>query len=84
MAHETWKDDAAFPIALQNGLSHDSHVDAGLTKLEYFSAKAMQSLIGAHVSRGVTQFDWEKSKAIANNAIIMAKCLIEELNKPRP
>ncbi len=31
-------DESASPIFLQNGLTHDCHVDIGLTKREYFAA----------------------------------------------
>lgn len=39
------KDMSAYPIYLQEGLSHNSHVDVGLTKRELIAAMAMQGLL---------------------------------------
>lgn len=39
------KNESAFPVFLQEGLSCNSHVDVGLTKREYFAGLAMQGLL---------------------------------------
>lgn len=63
----TRSDDLAFPF--------DS-VDAygmGLSKREYFAAMAMQGLL--------SHSDWTQHQFAAQNAVIFADKLIEELNK---
>ena len=38
-------EEPAFPLFLQEGLSHNAYVDPGLTKREYFAGLAMQGII---------------------------------------
>lgn len=81
-------DENVFPIFLQHGLSHDSHIEIGLTKREYFAAMAMQGILSDR--RSLDRID-EISKednvphasVLARLSAIHADALINELkNKP--
>lgn len=67
--------DNAFPVVLQHGLSHDSHVEIGLTKREYFAIMAMQGYIAAG-SNGMPN-----AQALAGYATNAADALLAELEK---
>jgi hypothetical protein len=67
----------AFPVFLQEGLSHNSHVDAGLNKREYFAAMAMQGLCANSIPGKHHEF-----KHQAMEAVRYADALIKELNTP--
>lgn len=71
----------AFPIVLQHGLSHDSHVDIGLTKREYFVAKALQGLCAnATWSENLTTDDWhEYTDRLTSASVEIADKLLVEL-----
>lgn len=69
---------SSFPIFLQDGLSYNSHVDAGLTKRELFAAMAMQGLLASWGNHDVTD-----SGDLASDAVRAADALIAELSKPK-
>lgn len=74
------KNQPAFPNFLQEGLSANSHVDAGLTKREYFAAMAMQGLLAntGGVSGNAMQTYHE---ATAIESIRLADALLHQLNQ---
>lgn len=59
----------AFPVAIG---PEDASID-GMSKLEYFSAMAMQGILSRHNDPGAAH--------VAETAVFMAKALIVELNK---
>jgi len=72
----TKANDNVYPVVLQHGLTHDSHVEAGLTIRELFAAMAMQGTC--------SNYDiWSNTSAreIAGHAVEQADALIAELNK---
>lgn len=75
--------ESAFPIYLQDGLTHNSHVDPGLTKREYFSAMAMMGILsnekGAQLEHGTTKVP----QHIAEHSVYLADLLITELNEEK-
>ena len=48
----------------------------GLTKREYFAAKAMQGIVGNHLMIDTDNWQW-----LSENAVKAADALIKELNK---
>lgn len=60
-----------YPVVLQHGLTHDSHVEVGLTKRELFAAMAMQGIL-ANDQAAYDPTVW---------AVRYADGLIVELNK---
>jgi len=73
----TNQEDPAFPFTWVDG-SGENNVEPGLTKREYFIARAMQGIMSnsnAHLTR---QSHFED---IAVDAIRIADALIEQLNK---
>lgn len=64
-------DEMAFPLV--ESTSDGNNVATGLTKLEYFSAMAMQGILARHSDPGAGY--------VAKVAVEMAKALIDELNK---
>ena len=62
--------DTVDAIFLQHGLTHDSHVDLGLTKREYFAAMAMQGLLSSDSRDAVDEF--VKYSVYAADALIKA------------
>lgn len=77
------KNTSAFPIALQNGLSNDCHVDAGITKREYFAAMAMQGILANHWCRNDfrDKINGLESNVVASQAIEFADAILKELEK---
>jgi hypothetical protein len=71
-------DESVSAIFLQEGLSHNSHVDIGLTKREYFASMAMQGILET-VPLHDLRFSFES--IIPRLAVEYADMLIEELNK---
>lgn len=65
----------AFPIFLQEGLSHNSHVDAGLSIRAHIAAMAMQGLLASG------DFTDTAEHALAGLAVRQGDALIEQLNK---
>lgn len=63
-------------IALQNGLSHDCHVDAGLTLRQHFAGLAMQGMCSETTTSSLSPHQ------VASMAIQYADALLEELAKP--
>ncbi|MBW4694653.1 MAG: hypothetical protein KME27_23125 [Lyngbya sp. HA4199-MV5] len=77
------KHQSAFPVHL-----HDTHggLEGGLTKREYFAAKAVQGLLAGgrwEFIRPDNYWEWqgEPPKAIAEQAVEIADALIAELSK---
>jgi len=69
------KNQSAFPVFLQEGLSSNSHVDIGLTKREHFAAMAMQGILAGGRS-------WTSdSDAVAKDAVIYADKLLKQLEQ---
>lgn len=68
---------SAFPVFLQEGLSHNSHVDVGLTKREYFAAMAMQAYLTGVINVGGNNDE----VLITQMAVRYADALLKELNK---
>lgn len=66
----------AFPVVLQHGLTHDCHVEIGLTKREYFAAMAMQGLMMG------SGFSYKPSDT-ANYAVDYADAILAELEKTK-
>lgn len=64
-----------YPVVLQHGLTHDSHVEVGLTKRELFAAMAMCSLIEAAGE------NYYEPTITAKTALDYTNALIEQLNK---
>ncbi len=80
--------ESASPIFLQNGLTHDCHVDTGLTKREYFAAIAMQGILsnadGLKDIRRQSGDNWPKYEELVSGfCTLMADALIEALNKTK-
>lgn len=69
---KTKGDESINAIFLQHGLTHDSHVDTGLTKREYFAAMALTGIISKPT--------WSDEDT-AKHAVNCADALINELNK---
>lgn len=74
---QTRKDDLAFPIFDADGQTV-SRATAGLTKLEYFAAKALQGILS---NSELVNSDNYRPKDIAALSIEAAKLLIYELNQ---
>ena len=68
--------DNAFPVVLQHGLSHDSHVEIGLTKREYFAAMAMQGILSSCFASMNPDYN-----DLALDALNFADALLSELEK---
>lgn len=62
----------AFPVFLQEGLSYNSHVDAGVSKREYFAGLAMQGLLASGRTDNVEQA-----------AVLFADHLLKELENSK-
>ena len=62
--------DSAFP------LERTKYTDGGLTKREYFAAKALQGILAAQ-----TETVYLSPFSVAEKAIIQADALIEQLNQ---
>lgn len=86
--------ESANPTFLQNGLTHDCHVDIGLTKREHFAAMAMQGILAQmpNVPWGVEKQaryyteqypGFTMFQAAAAESVSMADALIEALNKTK-
>ena len=71
----------AFPVILQNGLSHDSHVEIGLTKREHFAGLAMQGLMVQAIQGGHNQNNIQNNEECAMFAVNMADALLNQLEK---
>lgn len=65
--------DSVFPVFLQEGLSHNSHVDPGIDLRTYLAGQAMQGMI-AHPNI-------KTYEEAAMCAVELADALIVELNK---
>lgn len=76
----TDKSGAAFARPRGNGGTEYCDSQTGLTKREYFAAKAMQALIGLKTIKGNVIITLDK-KAIAHDSINIADALIKELSK---
>lgn len=72
----------AFPIFLQEGLLHNSHVDAGMNLRDYLAAKVMQGLIQAHSWRDLG-VELISGKTIAENIAIHAYKQADAMLKQR-
>lgn len=76
----TKPNDAVGVIALQHGLSNDSHVELGLTKREYMATAILQGLCANR-----DQTANESMENLARAAVTQTDCLIFELNnQPAP
>lgn len=80
------KNQPAFPNFLQEGLSANSHVDAGLTKREYFAAMAMQGIMSdVHVQLWMKtdpRYNGENfAQLVAINSCEFADALLNQLNQ---
>jgi hypothetical protein len=78
----TQPNDAVGVIALQHGLSNDSHVELGLTKREHFAALAMRGPLANPVYHNPNEkHKMVKVSDLADTAVIYADALIESLSK---
>ena len=68
----TKANDCSFPVIAENYI-----IDGGLTKREYFAAKAMQGIIANKDGLDI------KIERIVESAVDTADALIEELNKTK-
>jgi hypothetical protein len=75
---KTKGDESINAIFLQHGLTHDSHVDCGLTKREYFASQAMQAILSTVKTENLK---FTLQSIIPMLAVKYADMLIEELNK---
>lgn len=74
MEQKTKPNDYAFAT------STDGHIQEGMSKLEYFSAMAMQGILSAcDIMSGLPSYE-----GIAKDSVAYAKALINELNKVEP
>jgi hypothetical protein len=69
--NKTMKNDPAFPTIQSDNADNPHTLQEGLTKREYFAAKAMQGLFR----------DYLDDKNIVERSVKIADLLIEELNK---
>ena len=71
---------SAFPVVLQHGLSHDSHVEIGLTKREYFAGKAMIMLAPQWDNMMMDKGKIEANEYAASQCILLADEILKRLN----
>ena len=76
MKTKTEPHETAYPIFLQEGLSSNSHIDAGLTKREYFASQLMCALVSKYQLK-----EPEDQVTTAKMALELTDTLIEQLNK---
>ena len=77
----TKANDNVYPVVLQHGLTHDSHVEAGLTKRELFAAMAMQGLLSDNDYSPYTLRNGAYINTLGEESVKYADVLIAELNK---
>lgn len=77
------KDEPAFPVeGLEGPNRYVEHL--GLTKREYFAARAMQGLIaGKSYEEAMFKYKKEMKTLIAEDAIKLADALMKALNNPK-
>lgn len=69
----------AFPVFLQEGFSINSHIDAGITKREYFAAMAMQGILANYYNHGGGDY-FVSISLVATDAVSIADAVIDKLN----
>lgn len=78
-------DEAAFPIVSTESVRYEPGWDVkssgGLTKREYFAAKAMQALGTPHYSEKTDHMESLEPETVAKCAILIADALLKELSK---
>jgi hypothetical protein len=78
----TYPDNPAFA---RPGFYHDhfgsTYATPGITTREYFAAKAVQGLLTRNSGHGSTVLGISELQRIAQEAVLVADALIDELNK---
>ena len=84
MKMEKLGQEPALPIVLQHGLSHDCHVEPGMSKRFFAACAAMQGILSnpAHAEQFLVN-DWGvDGRRIAQNAWHCADELLNQENEP--
>ena len=70
--------EAAFPYCVWNGDDHAGHIN-GLTKREYFAAKAMEGMLANPTGKVNYGYKGKHEDAIAEAAVVLADALLAAL-----
>lgn len=72
---DTYSDNPAFPT------DNQAHKEKGLTKREYFAAKALQGILSGPKPEGMPDVMRNEKQLDCAKAVSYAEALIEELNQ---
>lgn len=83
---DTNSNQPAFPLGIPATAGNDSYTTDGLTKREYFAAKAMQGLMGAgyiklHIDELGKDSGYTNLKMVADMSVQIADALLKQLDK---